>query len=85
MTVSVSGTIDQKTYLKKFRGGFSPLSPPLDPPMSLNPMQWSKCLYCSNRTELWLWISFQAISVYFDGTLATTRGTSVEKPCPNLI
>jgi len=25
MEVSVSGTIDQKTYLKKFRGGFSPL------------------------------------------------------------
>jgi len=24
MDVSVSGTIDQKTYLKKFRGGFSP-------------------------------------------------------------
>jgi len=33
MDVSVSGTIDQKTYLKKFRGGFSPLSPPLNPPM----------------------------------------------------
>jgi len=28
MNVSVSGTIDQKTELKKFRGGFSPLSPP---------------------------------------------------------
>ena len=28
MDVSVSKTIDQKTYLKKFRGGFSPLSPP---------------------------------------------------------
>jgi len=28
MEVSVSGTIDQKTYLKKFKGGFSPLSPP---------------------------------------------------------
>jgi len=28
MDVSVSGTIDQKTYLKKFRGGFSPLTPP---------------------------------------------------------
>jgi len=28
MDVSVSGTIDQKSYLKKFRGGFSPLSPP---------------------------------------------------------
>jgi len=28
MSVSVSGTTDQKTYLKKFRGGFSPHSPP---------------------------------------------------------
>jgi len=28
MSVSVSGTTDQKTYLKKFRRGFSPLSPP---------------------------------------------------------
>ena len=28
MSVSVSGTTDQKTYLKKFRGGFIPLSPP---------------------------------------------------------
>jgi len=27
MSVSVSGTTDQKTYLKKFRGGFSPLRP----------------------------------------------------------
>jgi len=35
MDVSVPGTIDQKTYLKKFRGGFSPLSPPLDPPMEM--------------------------------------------------
>ena len=25
--VSVSGTTDQKTYLKKFRAGFSPLIP----------------------------------------------------------
>jgi len=32
MDVSVSGTIDQKTYLMKFRGGVIPLSP-LDPPM----------------------------------------------------
>jgi len=31
MDVSVSGTIDEKTYLKKFRGG---LQPPLDPPMT---------------------------------------------------
>jgi len=29
--VSVSWTIDQKSYLKKFRGGFSPLSPPWNP------------------------------------------------------
>jgi len=28
MDVYVSETINQKTYLKKFRGGFSPLSPP---------------------------------------------------------
>jgi len=28
MNVSVSGNIDHKMYLKKFRGGFSPLSPP---------------------------------------------------------
>jgi len=32
MNDSVSGTIDQKTYLKKFRGNSAPL-PPLDPPM----------------------------------------------------
>jgi len=28
MDVSVSVTINQKPYLKKLRGGFSPLSPP---------------------------------------------------------
>jgi len=28
MGVSVSGTTDQKMYLKKFRGGCSPLRPP---------------------------------------------------------
>ena len=28
MDHSVSETIDQKMYRKKFRGGFSPLSPP---------------------------------------------------------
>ena len=33
--VFVSGTTDQKTYLKKFWGVFSPLSPPLDPPMCI--------------------------------------------------
>jgi len=32
MDVYVSGTTDQKTYAKKFRGGFSPL---LDPPMAV--------------------------------------------------
>ena len=32
MDVSVSGTIDQKTYLKNL-GGFSPLSLSLDRPM----------------------------------------------------
>ena len=41
MSVSVSGTTDQKTYLKKFGGGFSPLSPPLDPPMDLT-REWNK-------------------------------------------
>ena len=33
MGVSVSGTTDQKTYLKKIRGGFSLLRPPLNPTM----------------------------------------------------
>jgi len=28
MGVSVSGTTDQKTYLKKFRGASAPLAPP---------------------------------------------------------
>jgi len=28
MNVSVSGTIDQKMYLKKFRGASAPLAPP---------------------------------------------------------
>jgi len=28
MDVSVTGTTDQQTYLKKFWGGFSPYSPP---------------------------------------------------------
>jgi len=35
MDVSVSGTIDQKTYLDKFRGGLQPPQPPLDPPMTM--------------------------------------------------
>jgi len=34
MDVSLSETIDQNTYLKKFRGGFSPLAP-LSPPMHI--------------------------------------------------
>jgi len=34
INVSVSGNHRSKTYLIKFRGGFSPLKPPpLDPPM----------------------------------------------------
>jgi len=33
MDVSVSGTIDQKTYLKKLKGVSAPLAPPLDPLM----------------------------------------------------
>ena len=28
MGISVSGTTDQKTYLKKFRGASAPLAPP---------------------------------------------------------
>jgi len=40
MDVYVSGTTDQKTYPKKFRGGFSPLSPLLDPPMYLIWQRW---------------------------------------------
>jgi len=35
MKVSLSETINQKTYLKKIGGGFSPLSPTLDPPMPM--------------------------------------------------
>ena len=31
----MSGTIDRKTYLKNFRGGLSPFSPSLDPPMKV--------------------------------------------------
>jgi len=34
MDVSVSETIDKKTYLKKIKGGLQPLSLPLDPPMT---------------------------------------------------
>jgi len=33
MDVSVSGTIDEKTYLKNFRGGVQAPSSLLDPPM----------------------------------------------------
>jgi len=35
MDVSVSETIDQKTYLKKFRGASAPLAPSLDPPIEI--------------------------------------------------
>jgi len=42
MDVSVSGTINRKTYLKKYRGDFSPLSAPLDPPMHLQKFDQSK-------------------------------------------
>jgi len=35
MDVSVSGTIDQKTYLKNFKGGgLQPPLPPSNPPMN---------------------------------------------------
>jgi len=34
MGVSMSGTADQKTYLKKFRGASAPLASPPDPPMT---------------------------------------------------
>jgi len=34
---------------------------------SWNPLQWSKCLYCYNRINVWLRISSQAISVCFSG------------------
>jgi len=33
MDVSVSETIDQKTYLKNLGGASASLAPPLDPPM----------------------------------------------------
>ena len=47
---------------------------------SWNPMQWSKCRYCYNRIELWLWISSQAISVCFGGTSGShSRNPEVEK------
>jgi len=35
MDVSLSGTIDQKLYLKKLRGSLAPLDP-LDPPMIIH-------------------------------------------------
>ena len=35
MYVSVSGTIDQNAYQKKFRGASAPLDP-LDPPMDIH-------------------------------------------------
>jgi len=44
--VSVSGNIDQKTYLKKFRGGFSPLSPP-GSAYDTGMLKQVKSLYCA--------------------------------------
>ena len=42
-------------------------------------MQWSKCLYCYNRKELWSRISSQAISVYFGRTSGShSRWTPVK-------
>jgi len=41
MDVFLSGTIDQKTYLKKFRGASDPLVP-LDPPMETPTFQGAK-------------------------------------------
>jgi len=34
MDVFVSRTINQKTYMKKFRGGLQPPHSPLDPPIT---------------------------------------------------
>ena len=49
MRVSVSGTTDQKTYLKKFRRASAPLTP-LDPPMVSDylPYALAKCIELSN-------------------------------------
>jgi len=39
MDVSLSGTIDQKLYLKKLRGSLAPLDP-LDPPMIMHRVRY---------------------------------------------
>jgi len=44
MDVSVSGTIDQKTYLKNLRGPSAPLAP-LDSPMNCG-IHRVNCRYC---------------------------------------
>ena len=48
MDVSVSGTINQRKYLKKFRGASSPLAPPgsaYEPPIQLTDLLYleSEC------------------------------------------
>jgi len=47
MDVSVSETIDQKTYLKKFRGVSAPLAS-LDPPMEVVTLK-----LCSELDKVW--------------------------------
>jgi len=49
--ITVSGTIDQKTYLKKFRGASAPLAP-LDPPMGCQLMSVSLRRYMCVKTIL---------------------------------
>jgi len=44
MDVSVSGTIDQKTYLKKFRGASAPLFSMLTISEEFTDMQLLQCL-----------------------------------------
>jgi len=48
MDVSVSGTIDEETYPKKFRGGFSRLSPPWIRLWSLLSVLISILQFCEN-------------------------------------
>jgi len=48
MIVSVSGTIDQKTYLKKFKGASAPLAP-LDPRMVF---VIRICIHCNVSTNV---------------------------------
>jgi len=53
MDVSVSETIDKKMYLKKFKGGFSPLNPPLDPPMITHTFLYQGFSNYGARARLW--------------------------------